>query len=155
MVYSFGKYIVHLDREVIKQLSAFRQVGRDQHEQGGVLLGHVFGDHIQVLRISIPNGFDNSGRFYFHRDKRAAQIVIDHEFHSSGGKMIYLGEWHTHPEKHPTPSNTDEKMIADQLRLGKLNEPFLLMLIQGQESIYLSMQTKKGSTAGSLLTSRP
>lgn len=107
------------------------------NESGGILLGQVKDNVIYILKASTPNEFDKSARFSFVRSKSAAQIIVNYEFENSEGKTIYLGEWHTHPEKKPKPSNQDIKMIEAQFRLGILNEDFILLMIQGIGMLYI------------------
>ncbi|TFZ62066.1 hypothetical protein E4631_25605 [Hymenobacter sp. UV11] len=51
--------------------------------------------------------------------------------------MVYIGEWHTHPESHPTPSSTDIEMIRRQYQNKGRNTDFLLLVIQGTVSRYV------------------
>lgn len=109
------------------------------NESGGILLGQVKDKVIYILKASTPNEFDKSSRFSFVRSKSVAQIITNYEFENSEGKTVYLGEWHTHPEKRPNPSNQDIKMIEGQFHLGILNEDFILLMIQGIEMLYVCM----------------
>ncbi len=126
---------IAIPNNVIQIFSKFKQDEKKKNESGGILLGYLIGDNIHISKVTIPNKFDKSSRYTFERNKDAAQIVVDHEFINSNGMIIYLGEWHTHPEDHPTPSGQDKIMIRDQYKKGKLNEPFLLLLIQGLVSL--------------------
>ena len=109
MKIKLGNYIIHIDDGVLSLLDSYKQTKKRDNESGGILLGQVRGKHVYVLRISIPGYPDKATKTSFTRDKKKAQLVIDHEFANSGGKTIYLGEWHTHPEQIPTPSGTDKK----------------------------------------------
>lgn len=115
------------------------QYKKTLNESGGILLGQVKDNVIYILKASIPNEFDKSSRFSFVRNKSVAQLITNYEFENSEGKTVYLGEWHTHPEKRPSPSNQDIKMIEGQFRLGILNENFILLMIQGIEMLYICM----------------
>lgn len=134
-----GNYEIHFTEDVLILMSKFKQMKNEQQEAGGILLGQVKENRIYITRISFPSNNDRSSRYSFWRNKINAQAIIDYEFHNSNKRTIYLGEWHTHPEKLPTPSNTDRKMIKDQFSKNKLNEPFLLQYIQGTKGFYLSL----------------
>ena len=134
-----GKYNVYFTKDVLFLISKFIQSKQKQHEAGGILLGQVKKNSIYITRISFPSNHDRSSRYSFWRNKNSAQAIIDFEFYNSNKRTIYLGEWHTHPEELPTPSNTDRKMIKDQYSKNKLNEPFLLQYIQGTKGYYLAL----------------
>lgn len=132
-----GGLNIHLLDCVLEVTSKFRQLEKGTHESGGILLGQVTSANVYVMKASTPNQFDRSSRTSFDRDKHIAQIIIEYEFLNSGSKTIYLGEWHTHPETIPSPSTVDINMIKDQFKKNKLNEPFIILLIQGQSGIYV------------------
>jgi integrative and conjugative element protein (TIGR02256 family) len=129
---------VILTKAVIRIFEGFKQFKKKDNESGGVLLGQIIDDKIYILKASTPNKFDKAGRFSFECNKDAAQVIIDYEFINSENKTIYLGEWHTHPEGYPNPSGIDIKMIRNQYFKNRLNEPFLILLIQGLKEIYIA-----------------
>lgn len=137
-MFAFGDYKINITDSVIENLNNFRQTG-NKHEKGGVLLGCVYDNFIEINRISVPTFMDKSSKFSFIRDKKSAQIIIDYEFINSEGKIIYLGEWHTHPENFPSPSDQDKKMIKEQFKKNSLNVNFIIMLIIGLKGYYLSI----------------
>lgn len=134
-----GKPQIAFHVEALAILDHFTQRGKSQPEAGGIIMGKLVGDEIQVMRLSVPTGLDKASRFNFERHVLSAQIVIDYEFYNSNGEMVYLGEWHTHPEPHPTPSETDRKMIRQQYQNKGRKTDFLLLVIQGTESRYVGI----------------
>lgn len=128
---------VIFDEGVINVFKSFRQTGRKQ-EIGGILMGKIVGSKIYVQKASIPTPFDKSSRFSFNRHKKSAQLFIDYEFLNSSGTVIYIGEWHTHPESNPTPSGVDLRMIKNQFKENIINEDFLLMVIIGLKSNFVA-----------------
>lgn len=142
MTLHYKDFRVIITESVLRALSKFKQTGR-KNEQGGILLGTVSDDIIEINRISIPTMFDKSSRHGFIRDKKSAQLFVDYEFENSNGKIIYLGEWHTHPENYPTPSYQDKNMITKQFKDNILNEPFLLLFIVGIKKNYYSIYDGK------------
>jgi integrative and conjugative element protein (TIGR02256 family) len=121
----------------------FKQHGSRRNESGGVLIGQIKDNKVYILKISVPNKFDRASRHGFECNKDAAQIIMDYEFYNSGGRSIYIGEWHTHPEEIPKPSGDDKVMIKEQFRKNKLNEPFLILLIQGLTGLYIALYDGK------------
>ncbi|WP_086029119.1 Mov34/MPN/PAD-1 family protein [Tenacibaculum holothuriorum] len=141
-IITLGSYKIHFTDDVLLLMAQFKQINSKQHEAGGILLGQVKENNIYITRISFPSESDKSSRYSFYRNKKNAQAIIDYEFHNSNKRTIYLGEWHTHPEDLPNPSDTDRKMINDQFSKNKLNEPFLLQYIQGLKGFYLALIEK-------------
>jgi len=137
--YLMGDYRVILSESVLGLFKNYVQDEPCSNEAGGILLGSIVGKTIYVLKASVPNIFDKATRTSFIRDKNVAQIIVDYEFENSGGKMFYLGEWHTHPEDYPTPSGQDRKMTVEQYNKSRLSQPFSLMVIQGITGIYIAL----------------
>jgi integrative and conjugative element protein (TIGR02256 family) len=137
------KYTIHLSKEVLKNIEKYKQDTFGRHESGGILLGQVLEQNIYILKYSDPCKLDRSSRYTFERDKKNAQKIINKEFIDSSGKTIYIGEWHTHPEKSPTPSNQDLKMIKEQFRKNKINEDFLLLFILGLNDFLIGIYNGK------------
>ena len=142
--HQIGKYTIFISEDVLALLSKYRQTNFRKKEAGGILLGQVRDKSIYILRISVPSVHDKASRTTFDRNKFKSQVIIEYEFYASGKKTIYLGEWHTHPEKYPKPSLTDIRMINDQFEKNVLNEPFLILLIQGTQGIFLGVKTSSG-----------
>lgn len=135
-------YRVHIANSVYRILQRFIQDEKHKPESGGILMGQVKERDIYVQKLTVPGGADKNSRYSFTRDKDAAQIILDHEAINSLNTVTYLGEWHTHPELSPSPSLQDYSMIKEQFAKGKLNLPFVLLLIQGIDKVFLSMYIK-------------
>ena len=145
MVIELGNLILRIDQKVIDILTSYIQDDEDKPEAGGILMGYYIDDYsFYVSDSSTPSENDKSSRFNFFRSFINAQKFIECYFKSSKGKKIYLGEWHTHPEKLPTPSSTDLKSFKDQLKKNVLNSKFVFMIILGTEGIYAAAYCKTG-----------
>lgn len=129
--------------DVLRVIDRYKQDKKEKNEAGGILLGQIRKGVVHVEHASIPNPFDKASRYNFERNKEIAQIIVNYEFANSANKTIYLGEWHTHPEKRPKPSGPDMRMMKVQYKKSKLNEPFLFMIIQGIEGIYIGLYNGK------------
>lgn len=138
-----GGYNIFFSQNALNDIKNYKQDKKEKNESGGILLGQVLNQNIYVLKYSDPCKFDKSTRYSFERDKKNAQKIINREFTESNGKTIYLGEWHTHPENLPTPSNQDLKMIKEQFRKNKLNEKFLILFILGTQDFYIGIYNGK------------
>jgi integrative and conjugative element protein (TIGR02256 family) len=101
-----GRLII--DSSVIEQFMSYQQHNIQDYEAGGLLLGRHLKDcfHLAVDYISIPQRGDKRSRYSFFRGKGHQKIAHQY-WESSNGTCTYLGNWHTHPEPYPTPSQTD------------------------------------------------
>jgi integrative and conjugative element protein (TIGR02256 family) len=130
---------IHISDSVLDIFEKYKQNSKWSNESGGILLGQVTKEGVYILKASTPNKFDKGSRYSFECNKDGAQIIMDYEFINSNKKTIYIGEWHTHPEPIPTPSGTDINMIQTQYKKNKINEPFLLLIIQGTKELYVGL----------------
>jgi integrative and conjugative element protein (TIGR02256 family) len=133
---------VEICPEVLEVLNLHRQSQR-QNEAGGILMGSRYPNSLRVEMVTEPGPHDRSGPTFFERDATCAQRAINAAWLNSNGTQIYLGEWHTHPEPHPTPSSQDRKMIATMYEDAQPRHGPLLLLIVGTKSLWLGCQGQR------------
>jgi len=137
-------FVLKITEQAFDKMLRFKQDTWKKPESGGILLGYYIEDSSFTLTdVTIPTDLDKSSRFNFIRAKKSAQKAINKYFKESGGKKIYLGEWHSHPENLPTPSNLDCKSIKEQISLNKLNSEIIFMIIIGTIGLSISVVTAK------------
>jgi integrative and conjugative element protein (TIGR02256 family) len=142
MKYGFGFKELIFEPEVIRILNSYRQLETRSSEAGGILLGRIYNSKIVIEKVSEPSSEDKAGRFSFNRYVKKAQRIVNDAWAESDGELLYLGEWHTHPEVIPTPSSTDRTLLSNMLRDTKMDIDFLFMVIVGMQDIYVAAQTK-------------
>lgn len=132
---------------VFAKISAYRQMGSEP-ESGGILLGEFFPNEgvIRVLFASKPGESDKRSMFSFHRDARRSTRLAQALWKRSKGRIHYVGEWHTHPEDHPTPSCSDRLSMGRLLRRSTVVSGGLVLIILGRRSDYTAFYTRNGST---------
>jgi integrative and conjugative element protein (TIGR02256 family) len=84
-------------------------------ESGGVLLGNVDLDNDTIFVSKASGGGPKAvhEEVFFQADAQYVDMVIDMEYGNSNGKVVYLGEWHTHPQVLPVPSGIDLRSLAE------------------------------------------
>lgn len=94
----------------LKQMQVFAQRHCWDSEAGGVLLGrHLLDSHdVVVDEVSTPQSSDRRSRFGFFRSSKHEQVARLRWLEESS-TSAYLGLWHTHPERDPTPSGVDQR----------------------------------------------
>ncbi len=115
----------------IMVMSCYVQDVPEKTEAGGVLLGrHLLGtSDVIVDCVTDPMGGDRRSRFRFFRARKPHQEAVDQAWRRSGGTCVYLGEWHTHPEPHPSPSHIDWKNWQLKLRHNKFGSPLFFVIV--------------------------
>ena len=95
-----------IEKSVLEGIHAYRQVG-NQLEAGGLLIGYFRDPHLHITDLTVPGAGDCRSRFRFARkDPAHVQMLLDRHT-LSDGLLNLLGEWHTHPEALPSPSEIE------------------------------------------------
>ena len=126
-------------KEVLAIFEKYVQYDIRSLESGGIITGKLYENSIKITNCSEPSNFDNQSRYNFTRSSKSAQYFLNERFHLSGGEEIYLGEWHTHPENIPSPSQTDIKSFKRTLTRNNLYSDIHLMIIVGIEGVYIGI----------------
>lgn len=131
-----SKRLVLVNEEVLALISSYRQSTPDGCEAGGILMGKRRGEHFEITFATAPQPKDSRSRCRFNRQPGGHQEIAEERFRVTNGEENYIGEWHTHPENHPTPSTIDTR---DWKRLSKIHRVPLLVIIGGIETNYFGL----------------
>jgi integrative and conjugative element protein (TIGR02256 family) len=83
-------------------------------ETGGVLAGELTETGVLIITdASSPGPKAKQTSTYFQKDVEYCQKFLDDLFVKSNKKIIYLGEWHSHPSANNHPSGTDIKSLTE------------------------------------------
>jgi integrative and conjugative element protein (TIGR02256 family) len=105
-----------------------RQTGGAGPESGGQLFGTVDEVTILVTLATEPSPRARRSRFVFAPNRVDERAEI-RRLHRQGS--TYLGDWHTHPEPFPSPSEIDLAAISDVARRSKHTAGPLLLVVVG------------------------
>jgi len=119
----------------LKKMESFIQDERSKSEAGGVLLGRLIinSKNIIIDRISVPMVGDQRSRTHFSRAEKRHQQIITTAWNKSNETCHYLGEWHTHPEFYPTPSQQDKRNWREILENRTFSSLYLYFVIVGEK----------------------
>lgn len=133
--------------EAVRQLISYAQRSWWQAEAGGVLLGrHLLdSDDLVVDEVTTPQKQDRRNRFSFFRSKQHG-IVARTRWTAHNHTMAYLGLWHTHPERNPTPSEIDLRDWKNAVSNDVFEGDRLFFPIIGTEKIRIWSRTRSGPT---------
>lgn len=124
---------LEISSHALSCMLAFVQDTRRKPEAGGVLIGRYIRDSREIVidEVTVPMAGDCRRRFSFWRSRQPHQQALDQSWLESGGTSTYLGEWHTHPENIPIPSDTDIKNWQDRLKKDIFSGDILFFIIVG------------------------
>ena len=128
-----------IEDEVLSGIYKFNPINY-KNENGGILLGkfNKKNNTYIITNISTTNSKDRKGKYFFIRNKKQAQMVIDKYWKISNGEINYLGEWHTHDEQYPTPSFIDKQLVQQMLNNKNIEINNVFMIILGKdENLYI------------------
>jgi integrative and conjugative element protein (TIGR02256 family) len=145
--YQMGRNVIlEFSRRAALTLYSHQQIN-DRKEAGGILIGRVWPDSRVLIEVAtVPNGFDEAGRYSFNRSREAAQQIINRAWEESMGEQIYLGEWHSHPEEDPWPSSRDRQMIRTMFRETRMEIRFLILIVVGTHRNWVGLENGRALT---------
>ena len=121
-------------------------------EAGGQLFASIKNKRWTIAKATGPRPTDLRSRFSFRPDRKAEKAEILSFFQEG---LHYVGDWHTHPQDVPSPSNTDMCNITDTVQASEHSLPGFLMIIVGRlpapEGLWLSFHDIRGGYAECLL----
>lgn len=134
---------IKLTTPVARRLSReLRKAGR--REIGGLLMGeHVEPNVFKIVDISVQRS--GGSRACFIRQPQEHREDLDRFFKRTGSdyrRFNYLGEWHSHPSFHATPSAMDLDTMQTIVEDPTVGVNFLVLLIArigGGDEIQLSV----------------
>lgn len=146
----FSLVLLPLECQIV--METFKQDTFKKSEAGGILLGHRRGSHFEIITITTPGPKDICTRTSFHRKDPSHQLIATTLWSESGWAIDYIGEWHTHPEIKPRPSEVD---IKEWQRATIDYKKPLIGLIIGLEQKYLGWVDPNGVKEMQLVISKP
>jgi integrative and conjugative element protein (TIGR02256 family) len=138
------KHLLYIPPGVLLNVSAFIQLAESEPESGGILLGKVRGPHVEIIEATHPTRIDIRSRYSFQRSPLFHRRRAFQQWRSSKGAVRYLGEWHTHPEDHPSPSKVDLKEWR-KLAADRIDQRPLVAMIVGRRAIHIELIGGDGS----------
>lgn len=118
--------------DVWRTMHRYRQTRAGAHEAGGALLGRHLLDCVDVVvdSVTTPQPGDRRSRARFFRSRTHSSLAV-RSWRASQGTQDYLGLWHTHPERMPTPSWVDMLDWKRAVKDGGYCGPHLFFVIVG------------------------
>ncbi|MEJ0100285.1 MAG: Mov34/MPN/PAD-1 family protein [Pseudomonadota bacterium] len=122
---------IRITDAVLNHVAKHQQNGVTATEAGGQLFGTVSRNEVRLVVAVGPHLRDERGRTHYRSDRKAAQRAIRDQAKRG---LLFLGEWHTHPQDVPAPSGDDRDAIALMVGKSSLNVDAAVLLIVGREN---------------------
>ncbi len=117
----------------INELKNYQQKN-GEYESGGILVGEIYSTENKVIVKHIIVSKKATRSFMgVNIDKKEMQKELEKVRKETGYEYYYIGDWHTHPEKNPTPSIIDKISYKRTLKTIVLQTNFVVFLIVGNE----------------------
>lgn len=113
---------------VLNHFNRNRQWTPQIPEAGGQLFVRFEGNSIQVEQATGPRATDRRSLLDFIPDRLAERREIKRLFRAG---LHYVGDWHTHPEAYPRPSETDIDSLRDMFKKSRHKLASFLVVIVG------------------------
>lgn len=125
-----GPVHIGLDPAVVGTFRSWRQ-GRFAPEACGILLGMQWSTRWEVTEATPPQSGDRRQQCSYVREMQGHMQIATDRWQHSGGLIGYLGEWHTHPQSHASPSGKD---LAELCKISQRNRTLTVSIVVGHKS---------------------
>lgn len=123
-----------IESGVLSAPKKYRQYKLKDNEAGGIFVGEYRGEDLIIVSSTSPGLLDKRSRNRFKRRSPHHNTVAISAWWASKRIQTFTGDWHTHPEDHPTPSGLD---ISEWQK--KMPKRFMLLVIIGRVSSWYGL----------------
>lgn len=125
--------IVTFPSDVVTDLQKYRQ-SAGMKEAGGMLFTNdLENNEVIVNYVSLPTYLDKRGRWFFKPNPKSSQSIIQKQFKKGSH---YIGDWHSHSEKYPSPSPKDKRTFRQVFVKSDHELRFMIMLILSANNLF-------------------
>lgn len=146
MVFEQENRKIKICHNILWTMKKYIQFNKNDKEAGGIIIGreNLGNQNIIVEFITEPMQHDKRARFRYFRKDKGHLDFFHHLYDENAAIYMYLGEWHTHPEKFPNYSHID---LQNWKKIGKeVSSEKQYHIIVGTEEIvmweYYSLTSK-------------
>ena len=138
-LYDLGDIHVYLSKDVLGEIEEYKMQSSDK-EIGGCLFGCYDKDRriIYILYIHPAPCDSECNPASFIRGYEGLLQVRDNILKKTYNQVVYLGEWHSHPNSSKTPSSIDKKQFLDMSELLEQEDLPFVQVISGKNGVYIN-----------------
>jgi integrative and conjugative element protein (TIGR02256 family) len=148
--------VLTLSSQVLQHFTAHRQRKLLAREAGGQLFA-TFADPsvMAVVEATGPRKNDKRSVFSYRPDRMAERAEIEERFARG---LHFVGDWHTHRERVPNPSDEDKRSIIESVHQSAHDLAGFLLVVVGQvefpDGLHVSFHSRDASVVLTPLTAR-
>lgn len=121
--------LVAFPDHVLTHFARYQQTTSERREAGGQLFTTFASTGpVTIQRATGPRWSDRRGRTFFAPNRWAERREIRRLFRRG---QHFVGDWHTHPEDFPRPSNLDVASLQEIYRASRHDLASLVLVIVG------------------------
>jgi integrative and conjugative element protein (TIGR02256 family) len=124
-----GPAIILTDK-TLSTMAKYRQLDPKAKEAGGQLFAKFDSADTIIVEATTPKLLDKRTRYGFKPNRMLQKLEIYDRYRKG---LHFVGDWHTHPEKYPSPSDKDISDMAECFNLSIHNLRAFVMVIMGIE----------------------
>jgi len=133
---------------VLAHFETHKQLKWSAKEAGGQLFACLEDPFcIRIVEGTGPRSTDKRSTYNYLPDRAAEKVEIKERFDRG---LHFVGDWHTHKQKLPQPSDTDTRSIRELVRHSNHDLAGFVLIVVGQapfpNGLTVSFHTKSGST---------
>ncbi len=136
--------ILELSDPVIEIFKFYRQTG-GKPEAGGLLFAELCLPRIIIKQATTPHKLDKRSKFSFIPYRKPQKDIISQFFNTD---LHFVGEWHTHFQRNPSPSIIDLHSMQDSFLKSKHELNAFIMIIVGSYTpglrLWISLHNENG-----------
>lgn len=132
---SSGQTLLFTD-SVLAYFTRHRQLLSRSKEAGGQLFARFAGNTIWIERATGPRPSDQRGFTIFVPNRLAERREIKRLFKKG---LHYVGDWHTHPEAQPHPSQIDIESVCDMFQKSRHELAHFVMVVVGSDPFVIGL----------------
>ena len=148
-----GAGLLEFAPSVLMHFEAHKQLKCFAREAGGQLFA-TFDDPsvVRIVEVTGPRSTDRRRVFNYVPDRQAEREEIK-ERYARG--LHFVGDWHTHKQRIPSPSATDQHSIRETVRCSNHDLAGFVLVVVGQEAFPDGLHGSFHSTSTSLILRLP
>lgn len=136
---------LRFSEDALAHFHRYRQMRPWHREAGGQLFATVTDTLIDIVEATGPRSSDRRSFFGFEPDRTAEQREIT-ERYARG--LHFIGDWHSHRQRKPLPSNTDIESMNDTVRQSQHSLKGFVLVVVGTsrppDGLHVSFHTREG-----------
>ena len=98
-------------------------------ETGGLLLGTYHSDAISITVATLPGAKAKHGYTTYEPDYDYDEKIVADYYRNTGGEVVYLGDWHSHPIGAAYVSSKDRSTLRRIAKSAESRMPQPIMMI--------------------------